>query len=70
LATYVIALRQGIQPRRGTPEEKVRQIAGVRVTGAGNPRRIVVESSPQAAAEIVRRFGDDLIVEPEVLHYN
>ncbi len=70
MATYVIALRRGIQPRRLTPEQQVRQVVGVRVTGSSNPRRIVVESSPQAAEEIARRFGDDLIVEPEVLHHN
>ncbi len=53
-----------------TPEEQVRQVQGVRVTGSSNPRRIVVEGSPQAADEIVRRFGDDLVVEPLVMHYN
>jgi len=53
-----------------TPEEQVRKVAGVRVTGSSNPRRIVVEGSPQAADEIVRRFGDNLVVEPLVMHYN
>jgi hypothetical protein len=70
LATYVVALRRGIQPHRMTPEEQVRKVAGVRVTGSSNPRRIVVEGSPQAADEIVRRFGDNLVVEPLVMHYN
>ncbi len=70
MATYVIALRRGTRSHRMTPEEQVRQVQGVRVTGSSNPRRIVVEGSPQAADEIVRRFGDDLIVEPLVMHYN
>ena len=70
MATYVIALRRGIPSGRCTPEQQVRQVAGVQVTGASNPRRIVVEGSPQAAEEIALRFGDDLIIEPEVLHHN
>lgn len=70
MATYVIALRCGTRLHRMTPEEQVRQVQGVRVTGSSNPRRIVVEGSPQAADEIVRRFGDDLVVEPLVTHYN
>lgn len=70
MAIYVIALRRGTRLHRETPEERVRQVQGVRVTGASNPKRIVVEGSPQAADEIVRRFGDDLIVEPLVMHHS
>ena len=70
MPTYVIALRRGTRLHRETPEEQVRQVQGVRVTGASNPKRIVVEGTPEAAKEIVRRFGDDLIVEPQVMHHN
>lgn len=70
MATYVIALRRDTRSHRLTAEEQVRQVQGVRVTGSSNPRRIVVEGSPQAADEIVRRFGDDLVVEPLVMHFN
>lgn len=69
MTTYVIALRRGVRPCDATPEEQVRQVPGVRVKGSTNPRRIVVESSPQAAAEITRRFGERLIVEPVILHH-
>jgi hypothetical protein len=51
-----------------TAEEWVCQVPGVHVTGAGNPSRVVIEASPQAVSEIERRFGDTLIVEPEIRH--
>jgi hypothetical protein len=38
------------------------------VTGAGNPSRVVIEASPQVISEIERRFGDKVIVEPEIRH--
>lgn len=68
MTTYVVATRRSTRSHRLTAEEQVRQVQGIRITGSGNPRRIVVEGSPQAADEIKRRFGDDLVVEPLVLH--
>ena len=69
MATYVVALRHGILSNRETPEERVRQVEGILVTGSSNPKRIGVEGSPQAADEIARRFGSELIVEPVILHH-
>jgi hypothetical protein len=51
-----------------TADEWVRQVLGVDVKGAGNPSRVVIEASPQAISEIERRFGDKVIVEPEIRH--
>jgi hypothetical protein len=51
-----------------TAEEWVRQVPGVQVKGAGNPSRVVIKASPQAVSEIERRFGDKVIVEPEIRH--
>ena len=41
---------------------------GVHIKGAGNHTRVVIEASSQAVSEIERRFGDKVIVEPEIRH--
>jgi hypothetical protein len=68
LATYVVAIRREARLEAVTAEERVRQVPGVHVKGAGNPSRIVIEATPQAISEIERRFGDKVIVEPEIRH--
>jgi hypothetical protein len=68
MATYVVAIRREARSDTMTAETWVRQVPGVQVMGAGNPRRVVIEASPQAASEIERRFSDKVIVEPEVRH--
>jgi hypothetical protein len=68
MATYVVSIRREARSGAVTAEEWVRQVPGVHVKGAGNPSRVVIEASPQMVAEIVRRFGDNVIVEPEVRH--
>jgi hypothetical protein len=68
IATYVVAIRREARSDTMTAEEWVCQVPGVHVTGAGNPSRVVIEASPQAVSEIERRFGDTLIVEPEIRH--
>ncbi len=68
MATYVVAIRREARLEVVTAEEWVRQVPGVHVKGAGNPSRVVIEASPQAVSEIERRFGDRVIVEPEICH--
>jgi hypothetical protein len=68
MVTYVVAIRREAQSNTVAAEEWVRQVPGVQVKGAGNPSRLVIEASPQAASEIERRFGDKLIVEAEIRH--
>jgi dephospho-CoA kinase len=51
-----------------TAEERVREVPGVHVKGTGNPSRVVIEATDQAISEIERRFGDKVIVEPEIRH--
>jgi hypothetical protein len=68
MATYVVAIRREARSDIMTAEVWVRQVPGVQVKGGGNPSRIVIEASPQAASEIERRFGDKVIVEPEMRH--
>jgi hypothetical protein len=68
LATYVVAIRREARLEAITAEEQVRQVPGVHVRGAGNPSCVVIDASPQAVSEIERRFGDKVIVEPEIRH--
>jgi dephospho-CoA kinase len=68
MATYVVALRREARSDTMTAEEWVRQVLGVQVKGAGNPSRVVIKASPQAVSEIERRFGDKILVEPEIRH--
>jgi dephospho-CoA kinase len=68
LATYVVAIRREARLEAVTAEERVRQVPGVYVKGAGNPSRVVIEATDQAISEIERRFGDKVIVEPEIRH--
>lgn len=68
MATYVVAIRREARSDTMTAEEWVRQVPGVHVKGAGNPSRVVIDASPQAVSEIERRFGDMVIVEPEIRH--
>jgi hypothetical protein len=68
MATYVVAIRREARSDTMTAEERVRQVPGVLVKAAGNSSRVVIEASPQAVSEIERRFGDKIIVEPEIRH--
>jgi hypothetical protein len=68
MVTYVVAIRRGEQSDTMAAEEWVRQVPGVFVKAAGKPSRLVIEASPQAVSEIERRFGDKVIVEPEIRH--
>lgn len=68
LATYVVAIRREARLEAVTAEERVRQVPGVHVKGAGNPSCVVIEATDQAISEIERRFGDKVIVEPEIRH--
>lgn len=68
MATYVVAIRREARLEAITAEEQVRQVPGVHVRGAGNPSCVVIDASPQAVSEIERRFGDKVIVEPEIRH--
>ncbi|WP_262028309.1 hypothetical protein [Microvirga sp. Mcv34] len=68
MATYVVAIRREARSEAMTAEDWVCQVPGVVVKAAGNPSRLVIESSPQAISEIKRRFGDKLIIESESRH--
>jgi hypothetical protein len=68
LATYVIAIRRESRLEAMTAEECVRQVPGVHIKGAGDPSRVVIEATDQAISEIERRFGEKVIVEPEIRH--
>lgn len=64
---YVVAIRRGHRSE-GVSADQVREVPGVTIKGAANPRRVVVEARPNAIKEIMRRFGRTFRVEPENLH--
>jgi dephospho-CoA kinase len=68
MATYVVAIRREARADTMTAEAWVRQVPGVQVKGVGDPSRVVIEASSQAVTEIERRFGNKVIVEPEIRH--
>jgi hypothetical protein len=66
MPTYVVATCQESQTGSLTAEDHVRQVSGVWVKGGTDPNRITIEASEFAAAEIERRFGSVLLIEPEL----
>jgi len=63
---YVVAARQEAETGSLTAEDHVRQVPGVWIKGGTDPNRITIEASELAAAEIERRFGSVLLIEPEI----
>jgi hypothetical protein len=63
---YVVAARQEAQTGSLTAEDHVREVPGVWIRGGTDPNRITIEASEFAAAEIERRFGSVLLIEPEL----
>jgi hypothetical protein len=70
MLSYVVATRQEAQTGSLTAEDYVREVPGVRIRGRTDPNRITIEASEFAAAEIERRFGSVLLIEPEITHYD
>jgi hypothetical protein len=66
MPTYVVATRQEAQTGSLTAEDHVREVPGVRIRGRTDPNRITIEASEAAAAEIGRRLGSVLLIEPEL----
>jgi len=66
MATYVVATRREAQASPSTAEDYVRQVPGVWIKGGTDPNHITIEASELAAAEIERRFGSVLLIEPEI----
>lgn len=64
---FVVAIKR---ERRGEGVEATRagQVPGVTLVGTANPDRIVVDASDEAAAEVRRRFGAFMRVEPLIGH--
>lgn len=68
MGTYVVATRREARREGVTAETRLQGMPGVAIRGAADSDRVVIEASPQTAREIERRFGDKVIVEPEILH--
>jgi hypothetical protein len=70
MPTYVVATRQEAQTGSLTAEDHVREVPGVWIKGGTDPNRITIDASELAAAEIERRFGSVLLIEPEITPYD
>jgi len=66
MGIYVVAARQEAEASSLTAEDHVREIPGVWILGRSDPNRIRIEASEIATAEIERRFGSMLMIEPEI----
>ena len=65
--SFVVVIKR---ERRGQSVEASHagQVPGVTLIGTANPDRIVVDASDAAVAEVRRRFGDFMRVEPMIGH--
>lgn len=64
---YVVAARRGV-PESAAATLEAAGIDGVRVLGAANPRRVLVEATAEAAGEVERRLGGQVRIEVEITH--
>jgi hypothetical protein len=67
MATYVVATRRECRGQGRTAAEAVARLPGVRVKGASNPDRVVIESA-QHADQIRSGVGPSFHVESEIRH--
>lgn len=67
VSRYVVAVRRERRDE-GVSADLVRAAPGVTVLGVSKRGRLVIDVDNTAVAEIVRRFSDRLIIEPEILH--
>lgn len=68
MATYVVATKRQARGEGISAEERLRDVAGATVKGAGNADRVLVEMSPEVALDLQQRFSEKLFVEPIIKH--
>jgi hypothetical protein len=66
MSRYVVAVRREARGQASLAD-MMSEVAGV-VINPTSPDRALIDVSPQVAEEIERRFGDTVIIEPEVPH--
>ena len=67
MSRYVVAVKRG-RRAAGVTITDVLQVPGVSLA-SGNAFRAIIEAPASAAAEIVRLFDHDVMIEPEILHH-
>jgi hypothetical protein len=63
---YVVRLRHRFQDGQASCRSVLANTPGVRVIGADNPNTVLIEATPDIAADLKRHLGDQFIVEPEI----
>lgn len=66
MSRYVVAVKRS-RRASGATALRALEVPGVSLKG-GDCLRAVIEASEASAAEIIRLFKDDLIVEQEIAH--
>lgn len=68
MGTYVVATKREARADGVSTEQRLRNVPGVEVKGAGTSNRLLIEMSSEVASEVQQRFGEQLLVEPVIMH--
>lgn len=64
---FVVAIKRGLRGQ-GVEATRAEQVPGVTLVGDANPDRVIVDATDEAVAEVRRRFGAFMHVEPVIGH--
>jgi hypothetical protein len=67
MTTYVVAIRRNCRDRGRTAADLVSLVPGVRIKGASDPNRVVIESS-DPIEKLRSKIGEFCHVEPAIAH--
>lgn len=67
MTTYVVAIRRKCRGKGQTAADVVSAVPGVRIKGASDPNRVVIESS-DTVEKLRSKIGESCFVEPENVH--
>ena len=69
MSRYVVATKREAMGDGVSAKQRLQEFPEAEIKGGDNSDRVIIESSPQTVEEIQRRFGEKLLVEPEIFHY-
>lgn len=65
---FVVAVKVDCRGQ-GIEATSAGKVPGVKILGASNPDRVLVDASAKAVAEVRRRLGNSVRIEPVIEHY-
>lgn len=69
MSRYIVATKREARGDGISAAQRLQGLSDIEIQSEGNSDRVIIESSPQTVEEIQRRFGEKLLVEPEILHF-